>query len=135
MRPLLFTLACISLFSCKRKCGNLICIDDVPHVKFSVGPGDADTVWVVYHNNMSDTLNTQCKQSMRSSSWELVDPIDMKTDVSIILPNIGKQYELTDFKYEQKECEEGCGTPTTKYAAFLGCKVNGTQTGKDIYLH
>ncbi len=135
MRALLFFLACNCLFSCKRDCGNLICLDDAPGIQISLMPGDGDTVWVVYHNAISDTLITQCRQSIRSSYWELVDPVDMKNDVSIILPNIDKQYVLTEFKYAQEECEKGCGSRTMKYTVFEGCKVNGTQiTGLEIYL-
>lgn len=97
-------------------------------------PWEADTIWVIYHENPTDTLLTRSEMITRSANSKLVDPVDMHRDVTIIFPNISKQFVLTDFRYEQVACGEGCSMKQNAYTAFKGCKVNGQPKNAEIYL-
>jgi hypothetical protein len=107
-------------------------MDERPQLKPRIVPMGTDTVWIVYDDHPEDTIFTKA-QAISGGNWILEENIDMHNDVTVILVNENRIYHITDFKYETRLCDE-CRKKEYTYKAFLGCKVNGVQTGSPIYL-
>jgi hypothetical protein len=124
----------LSYYSCKR-CESIVCANDMPQLKlgnFSYHDIPyTDTIWIIYHSNPEDTIVSRIEQITRSSNNKLAYNIDMRNNVTIVMPGLNKHYELTDFNYIQRDCG-GCGKP---YMAFTGCILNGQPTGPEVILN